>query len=150
MIAELGQFALILAFATALYQTTVPLYGAWRGDQRLMAVAPPAAMLQVCLIAVAFGCLTWAYVTSDFSVENVYMNSHSDKPLIYKISGVWGNHEGSMVLWVLILRHFRLCRGDIRRQPAAQPESPRHRRSGLDLSGFPAVHPAHLQSVQPA
>ena len=106
MIPELGQFALILAFATAVYQFAVPMYGAWRGDQRLMSVAPPAAMLQVSLIALAFGCLAWSYITSDFSVENVYMNSHSDKPLIYKISGVWGNHEGSMVLWVLILAIF--------------------------------------------
>ena len=106
MIPEIGQFALILAFATALYQSTVPMYGAWRGDQRLMAVGPVAAMLQVALIAISFVCLTQSYVVSDFSVENVYMNSHSDKPLIYLISGVWGNHEGSMVLWVLILAAF--------------------------------------------
>jgi hypothetical protein len=106
MIPEIGQFALILAFATAVYQFAVPMYGAWRGDHRLMAVAPSAAMLQVSLIAIAFAALTWCYITSDFSVENVYRNSHSDKPLIYKISGVWGNHEGSMVLWVLILAIF--------------------------------------------
>ena len=106
MIPEIGQFALILAFATAIYQTAVPMYGAWRGDQRLMAVAPVAAMLQVALIAISFICLTQSYITSDFSVENVFQNSHSDKPLIYKISGVWGNHEGSMVLWVLILATF--------------------------------------------
>jgi cytochrome c-type biogenesis protein CcmF len=106
MIPEIGQFALILAFATALYQSTVPMYGAWRGDQRLMAVGPVAAMLQVALIAISFVCLTQSYIVSDFSVENVYMNSHSDKPLIYLISGVWGNHEGSMVLWVLILAAF--------------------------------------------
>lgn len=86
MIPEIGQFALILAFVTAIYQFAVPMYGAWRGDSRLMAVAPPAALLQFGLIALAFACLTWSYVSSDFSVENVFQNSHSDKPLIYKIS----------------------------------------------------------------
>ncbi len=106
MIPEIGQFALILAFVTAIYQFAVPMYGAWRGDSRLMAVAPPAALLQFGLIALAFACLTWSYVSSDFSVENVFQNSHSDKPLIYKISGVWGNHEGSMLLWVLVLALF--------------------------------------------
>ncbi len=106
MIPEIGQFAIILAFATAVYQFAVPMYGAWRNDSRLMAVAAPAAGLQFALIALAFGCLTWSYLTSDFSVENVFRNSHSDKPLIYKISGVWGNHEGSMLLWVGMLAAF--------------------------------------------
>src|SRR5690606_18385219 len=73
---------------------------------RLMQVAEPAAYAQFGLIALAFAALTWAYVTSDFSVANVVANSHSAKPLIYKISGVWGNHEGSMLLWVLILALF--------------------------------------------
>ena len=106
MIPEIGQFAVILAFATAVYQFAVPMYGAWRNDSRLMAVAAPAAGLQFALIALAFACLTWSYITSDFSVENVFRNSHSDKPLIYKISGVWGNHEGSMLLWVGMLAAF--------------------------------------------
>ena len=103
MIAEIGHFALILATGVALYQFLVPLYGAHRGDQALMRTAMPAAVLQLLLIALAFAALTHAYVVSDFSVENVFANSHSAKPLLYKISGVWGNHEGSMVLWVLIL-----------------------------------------------
>ena len=106
MIPELGQFAVILAFVTALYQVCVPMYGAWRSDSRLMSVAAPAAGLQFGLIAIAFACLTWSYISSDFSVENVFRNSHSDKPLIYKISGVWGNHEGSMLLWVMMLALF--------------------------------------------
>ena len=103
MIGELGHVALVLALAAALYQTSVPLYGATAGDLRLMRAAVPAAISQLVLIAFAFAALTWAYVTSDFSIANVYANSHTAKPLIYKISGVWGNHEGSMVLWVLIL-----------------------------------------------
>ena len=103
MIGELGHVALVLALAAALYQTSVPLYGATAGDLRLMRAAVPAAISQLVLIAFAFAALTWAYVTSDFSIANVYANSHTAKPLIYKISGVWGNREGSMVLWVLIL-----------------------------------------------
>ena len=106
MIAELGHYALVLALLIALVQTTVPLYGAARNDFSLMGVAQPAATVQFIAIAIAFGALTHAYVTSDFSVINVAENSHSLKPLLYKISGVWGNHEGSMILWVLILALF--------------------------------------------
>lgn len=103
MIAELGHFALVLAFAVALVQMVVPMIGAHRGDEGLMGVARSAAIAQFVLIAFAFGVLVYAFVVSDFSISLVAENSHSTKPLIYKISGVWGNHEGSMVLWVLIL-----------------------------------------------
>ena len=103
MIAEIGHFALILSVGVAIYQFLVPLYGAQRGDVGLMRAGISAAVLQLALILLAFGALTHAYVVSDFSVENVVENSHSAKPLLYKISGVWGNHEGSMLLWVLIL-----------------------------------------------
>ncbi len=106
MIIEIGHFALVLALMLAATQLIVPALGAHRRDAGLMAVAPPAAVTQFVAIGVAFGVLTYAYVTSDFSVENVWANSHSAKPLIYKISGVWGNHEGSMLLWVLILALF--------------------------------------------
>ena len=106
MIVELGHFAVVLALVVAAVQTALPAWGAQTGDRRLMQVAAPAALAQAALIAIAFVALTWAYVTSDFSVENVVVNSHSDKPLLYKISGVWGNHEGSMLLWVLILALF--------------------------------------------
>src|SRR5262245_28652039 len=106
MIIELGHFALILALAVALAQTALPAWGARVSDERLMTVAEPAALAQVTLIAIAFLALAHAYVTSDFSVETVWANSHSAKPLIYKISGVWGNHEGSMLLWILILSVF--------------------------------------------
>jgi cytochrome c-type biogenesis protein CcmF len=84
----------------------VPMVGAVREDDRLMAVAPPVSVALFCLVAISFAALTTAYVTSDFSVVNVWENSHSAKPLIYKISGVWGNHEGSVLLWVLILVFF--------------------------------------------
>jgi cytochrome c-type biogenesis protein CcmF len=108
MIIELGHFALILALFVALVQGFVPLVGAARNSGTLMRVGSPAAQFQCALIAFSFFALTWAYVTSDFSVLNVAENSHSDKPLIYKISGVWGNHEGSMLLWVLVLALYGL------------------------------------------
>ena len=106
MIVELGHFALVLAFLVCLVQMVLPTWGAQIGDARLMRVGEPAALAQFGLLIVAFAALTHAYVTSDFSVANVYANSHSEKPLIYRISGVWGNHEGSMLLWVLILALF--------------------------------------------
>jgi cytochrome c-type biogenesis protein CcmF len=106
MIAELGHYALVLALGLALVQASVPLVGARKNDPVLMAVAGPTAVVQFCFIAIAFAALTICYVRSDFSVVNVFENSHSAKPLIYKISGVWGNHEGSMLLWVLILGLF--------------------------------------------
>src|SRR5206468_1551679 len=95
MTIELGHFALILALAVALVQGTLPLVGAAKGDVRLMALARTAALTQALLVILAFAALTQAYVTSDFSVANVVANSHSAKPLLYKLSGVWGNHEGS-------------------------------------------------------
>src|SRR5262245_1613143 len=81
-------------------------WSAYAEDEAAIAVPPSAAMAQFGLLIIAFSALVWAYVTSDFSVENVWRNSHSAKPLIYKISGAWGNHEGSMLLWVLILGLF--------------------------------------------
>ncbi|MBT7648172.1 MAG: heme lyase CcmF/NrfE family subunit [Rhodospirillaceae bacterium] len=109
MIPELGHFALILAFCAALVQGSAPLWGAWRGHAGLMALAPGAALAQAVLILIAFAALTWAHVVSDFSVQNVFENSHSLKPMLYKVSGVWGNHEGSLLLWVLILALFGLA-----------------------------------------
>ncbi|ALG91929.1 MULTISPECIES: heme lyase CcmF/NrfE family subunit [Actibacterium] len=106
MITELGHFALILAFAVAIVQMVVPLVGAHKGWSGWMAVAEPAATVQFLLTAVSFAALTHAFVTSDFSVQLVVANSHTAKPMLYKVSGVWGNHEGSMLLWVLILTLF--------------------------------------------
>jgi cytochrome c-type biogenesis protein CcmF len=106
VIVELGHFALILALLVAVFQMVVPAWGAQIRDPRMMAVADPAALCQFGLIGLSFLALTHAYVTSDFTVANVVSNSHSTKPLLYRISGVWGNHEGSMVLWVMILALF--------------------------------------------
>ena len=106
MIAELGHFALVLALALAVAQAILPLVGAERGYLPWMRFAAPAAVAQFICVALSFACLTYAFVVSDFSLAVVYENSHTDKPLIYKISGVWGNHEGSMLLWILILSVF--------------------------------------------
>ncbi len=106
MIVEFGHFALILALAVAIAQSVLPIAGSFRRDPALMAVAPRASVVQLLLVVIAFAALTYAYLVSDFSLLNVVENSHSQKPLIYKISGVWGNHEGSMLLWVLILALF--------------------------------------------
>ena len=106
MIAELGNYALMLGLLVALAQTILPLIGAAKRNQLLMAFGPAAAQAQLLCVAVAFGALLHGYVVSDFSIENVAQNSHTTKPLLYKLSGVWGNHEGSMILWVSVLAFF--------------------------------------------
>src|SRR5687767_11615444 len=103
MIPELGQLALSLALAVALRQAIFPLAGAAKGNLAWMSLARPAAQAQAMLVAFAFGCLTWSFVKNDFSVSYVAMNSNSALPLHYRIAGVWGGHEGSFLLWCLIL-----------------------------------------------
>ncbi len=103
MLNELGQFALILALFVAAVQTVLPLAGAWRRDSLWMGVGEPAAITQFLLIGFSFAVLIHAFVVSDFSLAVVASNSHTDKPMIYKVSGTWGNHEGSLLLWVTIL-----------------------------------------------
>ncbi|WP_170339458.1 heme lyase CcmF/NrfE family subunit [Ruegeria arenilitoris] len=106
MITELGHFALILAFMVAIVQTVVPLIGAAKRWPSWMLFSEPAAIAQCLLTGFAFTALVWAFATSDFSLRIVVENSHSLKPMLYKISGTWGNHEGSMLLWVLIVALF--------------------------------------------
>ncbi len=103
MIPELGQFALVLALILAVAQGTLPLAGAARGTQSWMNLARPAAQGQLVFIAIAFGCLTYSFVTNDFSVLYVASNSNSGLPLQYRIAAVWGGHEGSLLLWMLML-----------------------------------------------
>ncbi|HEY8267768.1 MAG TPA: heme lyase CcmF/NrfE family subunit [Xanthobacteraceae bacterium] len=106
MIPELAHYALVLAFALALVQTFVPFWGAARNDAALMAVAGPAALMGLLFVALAFAGLVAVYMQSDFSVALVQAHSHSAMPLLYKVTGVWGNHEGSMLLWALVLSIF--------------------------------------------
>ena len=106
MIPELGHFALVLALGLGLVQSIVPVIGVHRRDGSLMSLASSTALAQFAFVALSFLALTVCYVTSDFSVATVYENSHSMMPLVYKVTSVWGNHEGSMLLWVLILSLF--------------------------------------------
>ncbi len=106
MIVELGHLALCLALVAAMVQSVVPLVATWRGSASGMRVADSAAQVQFLGAAAAFAALTYAFVVSDFSVLTVALNSHSAKPMIYKVTGVWANHEGSMLLWVLMLALF--------------------------------------------
>ena len=108
MSAEVGQFALILALLLALVQSVAPLWGAHRGDGVLRAVGRQAAILQAAFVTLAFGCLAYAFVTCDFSVALVAQHSNTAQPTPYRFAATWGNHEGSMLLWVLILA---LCGG---------------------------------------
>ncbi|HEY1796652.1 MAG TPA: heme lyase CcmF/NrfE family subunit [Stellaceae bacterium] len=106
MITEIGHFALVLALCVAALQAVLPLVGAARGDAALIGVARPAALGQFLFIAIAFFALMHAYAVSDFSLVNVATNSSSNKPMLFKIAGVWSNHEGSMLLWVFMLGLF--------------------------------------------
>ncbi len=106
MIPEIGHFALALALALALVQAVLPLIGAARGNLVWMRAAGGTALGQVAMIGVAFAALMRSFVVSDFTVRNVAENSHSLKPMLYKIAGTWGSHEGSLLLWVLILALF--------------------------------------------
>ena len=111
MIPEIGHFALILALSLALCQGVLPLLGAHRNDQAMMAVARPAALGQFVFLLIAFACLTWAFVHSDFSVRYVANHSQLALPTVYKISAVWGAHEGSLLLWIVILSAWTVAVG---------------------------------------
>ena len=106
MLVEIGHFALVLAFLVAAVQGVMPLLGAARGVGALMDLARPAALAQFGLVALSFAVFLDAHIVSDFSVLNVYETSHRGLPLLYKITGAWGSHEGSMLLWVFMLALF--------------------------------------------
>ena len=106
MAVELGHFALVLALALSIVQATVPLVGARVKSYQLMRVGETVAIAGFLLILVSFTTLVHGYIVSDFSILNVWENSHSAKPMLFKITGTWGNHEGSMLLWVMILAFF--------------------------------------------
>lgn len=106
MIVTIGHFATLFALFFSLLQATVPLIGAWRGNVKAMQTGRGLALLNFALVATGFFALMYAHVTDDFGVLNVAMNSHSTKPLLYKITGTWASHEGSMMLWVIILTLF--------------------------------------------
>lgn len=103
MLAEVGHFSLIIAFVLAVLLSSLPLWGAWRRDTAVMLLAPSLAIGFFVFLAIAFGVLAILFLQDDFSVKVVASNSNTLLPSIYKFSAVWGNHEGSLLLWVLIL-----------------------------------------------
>jgi cytochrome c-type biogenesis protein CcmF len=109
MIPELGHFALIVALCIALAQGSLPLWGAARAIPGFVALARPAAQGQFVFVAAAFGCLAWSFVHNDFSVLNVATNSNSTLPTAYRLAATWGSHEGSLLLWVLMLSLWSLA-----------------------------------------
>ena len=109
MIPELGHFALILALSLALVQAILPLIGAATQRSNFMAVARPAAQGQFVFVAFAFGCLAYSFLTSDFSVKNVAINSNTQLPIAYRFAATWGSHEGSILLWIFILSVWTLA-----------------------------------------
>ena len=114
-IAEIGHFTLSMALASAIVMAVLPMIGASQNNTGLMRIGRYAALLMLAQITLAFGLLTVSFITSDFSVKLVVSHSHSLKPMIYKIAGVWGNHEGSLLLWALILAIFTASVGLSRR-----------------------------------
>src|SRR5271169_4974376 len=106
MIPELGHYALMLALGLALIQGIMPIVGTRTNDAVLMSMAAPVALAQFAFVAIAFSALAICYISSDFSVLNVYENSNSQMPFVYRLTSIWGNHEGSMLLWVSILAFF--------------------------------------------
>ena len=109
MIPEIGQFSLILALSLAIAQTIIPMVGAHRGDAAMMGVARTAATGQFLFVAIAFACLTYAFLADDFSVLYVANHSQLSLPTLYKVSAVWGAHEGSLLLWIFVLAAWTLA-----------------------------------------
>ena len=149
MIPEIGQFALILALLLAVAQAAVPLAGAACGVRSWMASARSLAQGQFVFVAIAFGCLAWSFVINDFSVLNVATNSNSKLPLPYRFAATWGSHEGSLLLWTLMLAVWTVAVTFFSRH------LPRKWwrgcwRDGIRERRFPAFHAAHLQSVRAA
>ena len=145
MIPELGHYALVLALALGLIQAITPIVGARGNDAALMGLASSTSLMQFAFVGLAFLALIVCYVTSDFSVATVYENAHSTMPLIYKVTSAWGNHEGSMLLWVLSTVLFRGIGWRIRKQLACNTQSVRIGSAIVDRLRFLLVHPLHFQ-----
>ena len=147
MTSEIGHFALILAFMTAIAQAVSLFIGVNSGDGRFSIFGQRASIVIFALTAISFGCLMHAFGTSDFSVVNVFENSHSAKPFIYKLTGTWGNHEGSMLLWVLILTLFSAMLAAQGRAAPAKAAYADAWRAGADHHRVHRVYPVYVQSV---
>src|SRR5271157_5315236 len=136
MAPELGIFALILAFVLSLSQAFFALVGAWRGKRVWMSVARPAVTGQFVFVVMAFACLVYSFVNNDFSVLYVARNSNSQLPVFYRVAAVWGAHEGSLLLWILILSIWSVAVAAFSRQLPATFSSRVLGVMGLISSGF--------------
>ena len=147
MTPEIGQFALILALVLAAVQAACQLWGASRGDGTLMAIGRNATVLQTLFVALAFACLASAYAANDFSVALVARHSNSAQPLIYRLGATWGSHEGSMLLWVLILAVYGGAVAVFRREPARDDARARAGRARPARRRFHRFSDLHVQPV---
>jgi hypothetical protein len=148
LIAELGHFALALAMILAFAQMVLTLWGAETRNARLMAAGPPLATGGCIAIAASFACLMYSYAINDTSVLNVVQNSHSAKPMLFKITGTWGNHEGSLILWVMILALCGLAVAAFGRDLPSTLKARVHRHPRAGQPGLPAVHPEDVEPVR--
>ena len=146
MTPEVGHIALILAFTLSLMLATVPMYGAWRRDVTLMNLAPSLALGVFVFLAIAFAVLANAFLSDDFSVKVVSNNSNSLLPPAFKFSALWGNHEGSLLLWVLILSGWMAMVAFFSRGLPLLVLA-RVLSDGLGSSRFYGVLPVHLESI---
>ena len=147
MIPELGLLALILGFCAAMVLSVMPLIGSFTASQSWMAIARPAASGQLFFVSLAYACLTWSFVQSDFSVAYVANNSNTALPLMYKIAGVWGGHSGSILLWILILSGWTAAVAVISRRLPTVLLSRVLSVLGMISIGFTLVCATHIQPV---
>ena len=138
MIPEIGHFALILSLVLAILLAVLPLVGSLRGNAGWVLLARPLAVNMLLMVVVSYACLTWSSIVSDFSVAYIANHSNSRLPLLYRISGVWGGHEGSLLLWALILAVWTGAVALRTRHLAGHHERPRVVSHGDDLGGHPA------------
>ena len=150
MLVEIGHFALVLALLVAAVQGTVPLVGAAAKSRALMDMARPTALLQLGLVAFAFAIFIHAHIVSDFSVLNVFENSSVEKPMLYKVTGAWGSHEGSMMLWVFMLALFGGLVAFFGRTLPREPARPHPLDPGPARLWHIAVYRRHLEPVRAA
>ena len=147
MVPEIGQFALIMALLLALTQATIPLIGAPRGNRSWIAVAAPAGQAQFIFVAIAFCCLAYSFITNDFSVLNVATNSNSQLPLHYRLAATWGSHEGSLLLWALMLGLWTVAVSLFSRHLPDEIVARVLSVMGVISVGFLAVHAADVESI---
>ena len=147
MIPEIGHFALILALSLALLQGILPLVGAHRNDVAMMSTARTAAVGHLIFVVIAYACLTYAFLQNDFSVAYVANHSQLALPTMYKITAVWGGHEGSVLLWISAARWLDRRRWPLQPQLAGLVCGARYWRARAAVRRLPVICTVDVQSV---